>query len=958
MFRRVPRLALGQGFCPQIGSGGLCRLHGRPNSGESSNLFQKKQTKKEDKLLENLVDNDDQNYEILHPENFKPSLEALLNKDKNLPQMNINKIIKINKDEFKSNDLVDTKDKVEGPEKNDLELEDKEAYIRNINKLLHRKPVSDFAMENKASKFKLEPNYIKNIKNLVSAFITLNSNVLDNISTSKEDNYTYILDKEKNALNAPSPENLEQAREIYNVFKNDISEATEKERTSNTESQDTIENKNYENDLPTQKAIKAVEKCMEMYKEGLSPEQFQALALVSLTDAMHANSIVGRVQQAQLLFDMIGKFKVTPDDVAYNTLMLAYVNGNDIEGAKNVFKQMKDNGIEPDTTSYGTLISYFASINDKYATWALYEEMRQKEVFRSPVIMHSLIQLCIRNRELDRAQSLFEHVKNNMYDPTDKLYASMMFICAKRKEAEKALSLMDEMVAKNIDPSLESYLSLMMALGSRRDFYLDAFNVYEQMKELEQIPDSPRMNLVLMKICSNAADIQRFELIWKEFLNMIDEGITILPKQYYTAMVYAINCYKNYFKNMRLNSYNSQKFNSDLGTIHSSSSDVKLDGVLPEDMYVNKDAKAPSESNIDKFTEESIKKWLVLDNITPEIVSNLEKEKWDWFWNSDQIPKDIRKMDTVRKNGPLVLISKFGYLLTISSSASKYPQSHVTSFENAVKFYVENIRPFKDSVFMFMNTFLFKMFMVQSTEPGCEWPINILPSGDNADCLVQSNKQADMDTDTSVIIYNDFLKWDELQEDKTKIEVDELIGHSPMGRSGLIDEIRMRDFRDATTIRNFYIAILKALARKGDIDTMPFFMEELNNFRYPGYIAKLSSKDIPYVTKFLHHALEDGYVKETKKVIKHLVQNVEETPEERYRRLIKSKVHAPGWWGWEVINGTALKKKKTSTRNSKVHLSPSEIKEKHPAKEKDAKPPTKGWSQAQAMIDDFKNEGI
>jgi pentatricopeptide repeat protein len=117
-----------------------------------------------------------------------------------------------------------------------------------------------------------------------------------------------------------------------------------------------------------------------MVSEGISP------TLSNYNSLMHAYAKTGRAAEAQQVFDTIPehlRHDPVAFIVAFNTLILAYINAGQLDDASRVFSDTMKMGFEPNAVSYATLISGFADNSQWDQVDALIQSARDRKVFKA-----------------------------------------------------------------------------------------------------------------------------------------------------------------------------------------------------------------------------------------------------------------------------------------------------------------------------------------------------------------------------------------------------------------------------------------------------------------------------------------------------------------------------------------------------------------------------------------------
>lgn len=130
--------------------------------------------------------------------------------------------------------------------------------------------------------------------------------------------------------------------------------------------------------------------------------------------------------------------RYTPDLCSYTTMLSAYVNASDMEGAENFFKRIKRDGFEPNVVTYGTLIKGYAKVNDIEKMMKKYEEMRLCGLRANTTIFTTIMDAHGRNHGFDSAVIWFNEMGSNGILPDQKAKNILLSLAKSAEEKAEA----------------------------------------------------------------------------------------------------------------------------------------------------------------------------------------------------------------------------------------------------------------------------------------------------------------------------------------------------------------------------------------------------------------------------------------------------------------------------------------------------------------------------------------
>ncbi|CAK0876043.1 unnamed protein product [Prorocentrum cordatum] len=125
---------------------------------------------------------------------------------------------------------------------------------------------------------------------------------------------------------------------------------------------------------PERSLERTIERLDEAVKQGGRPDK------VAFREALHAYSQLGRVSEAQQLFEQMSSYGLVRDAKAYSTLIRAYASNNRAEEAVALFAAMREDGVRPGRFAYHDAVCCLVRLQRLEDAIALYNEMVRSKV--------------------------------------------------------------------------------------------------------------------------------------------------------------------------------------------------------------------------------------------------------------------------------------------------------------------------------------------------------------------------------------------------------------------------------------------------------------------------------------------------------------------------------------------------------------------------------------------------
>ncbi|KAG0179224.1 hypothetical protein DFQ29_002348 [Apophysomyces sp. BC1021] len=224
--------------------------------------------------------------------------------------------------------------------------------------------------------------------------------------------------------------------------------------------------------------------------ENISVDEFEQL--------IYVNALAKRPKEAEYALQLMMDSNHQPTARCYNHLMDAYANALDVDNTIATFKRMREQNLTPDMYTYSCLIKAFTKCHRLDDAFVIFDKMKSSDMIPSQPIFSNLISGCLKANKIKKAWDLFDSMRLSYHQPDEVSYTLMLHACAKRGEVERALNLFEDMTGNQLFPTDVTFNVLINACAKRPDYFDEAFNLLNQMKELYGFqPDRITYNTLL-----------------------------------------------------------------------------------------------------------------------------------------------------------------------------------------------------------------------------------------------------------------------------------------------------------------------------------------------------------------------------------------------------------------------------------------------------------------------------
>lgn len=170
------------------------------------------------------------------------------------------------------------------------------------------------------------------------------------------------------------------------------------------------------------------------------------------------NSDWPHVLSVKQCFIVMFSIRCTPDVCSYTTMLSAYVNASDMEGAEKFFKRFKQDGFEPNVVTYGALLKGYAKVNDLDKMIRLYEDMRIRGIQLNETIFTTIMDAHGKDGDFGSAVIWYKEMESCGVVPDQKAKNILLSLAKTGEEQSEAKGLVQTVSFIGNRPETESLL--------------------------------------------------------------------------------------------------------------------------------------------------------------------------------------------------------------------------------------------------------------------------------------------------------------------------------------------------------------------------------------------------------------------------------------------------------------------------------------------------------------------
>lgn len=249
------------------------------------------------------------------------------------------------------------------------------------------------------------------------------------------------------------------------------------------------------------KAIRTFQ-LMEKFRISPDEEAFHTL--------LNALCVYGNIEEAEE-FMLLNKKLFPLETESFNIILNGWCNITvDIAEARRVWREMSKCCILPNGSSYTHMISCFSKVGNLFDSLRLYDEMKKRGWTPGLEVYNSLIYVLTKENCLAEALKMLGKIKELGLKPNNATYNSLIFPLCKVKKIKEARGILFSMLGEKIKPTIETYNAFLEGTG-----FEGTLEVLSLMRKASLGPNGDTFLLIFDK-CFKLSQAENALKVWVE----------------------------------------------------------------------------------------------------------------------------------------------------------------------------------------------------------------------------------------------------------------------------------------------------------------------------------------------------------------------------------------------------------------------------------------------------------
>ncbi|KAI8846590.1 hypothetical protein BC829DRAFT_445257 [Chytridium lagenaria] len=548
------------------------------------------------------------------------------------------------------------------------------------------------------------------------------------------------------------------------------------------------------------------------------------------------------------------------------------------ERALDAFQQAMAVGLKIDVPIINALMDSYAEVgnldpavnaDDLRAAFQIYETMKEKKVNPNLPIFTTLIKGCVQAKDVSRAWKTFDYMRGEICEPDTTAYSLMIHACATTHDCERALDLFEEMASK--------------ACGSRADYYLEAWDLFEQMKAQGFAPTKRTYN-VLLWIAARNGDLKRCTMIWDALNEQVVLDPDFKPDSFaFMGMFHGLSKAADHWRRTPSKTRKTLAKEEKGTTSDAVEGKTALDAIEVEDSV-----SPPCSDNASLLAKE-----------TDDEVSELESSTQGSYLSSD-----IWEEPTGRDSG---LISRYACHRKVHyefrQKALVILRSHLESNKDLTPRMKSEVMDYYLSVYCSLPKNAVAASRALTVFKSDYNKLGIAKTGRTYGMMLSlTSKDKDLMKVQGQVVWDEFLAWDLEQEELLRKEKGFLTKDE-------VELERQKQHRGKDVMFLNFVRRTKGLTRIDDINQALDTIDASAKFREPFYLPPIHFNHINILVDRVRDLAMNGHLEYAKR-LRILCDPPSDNAVEEVKRVLKKQWIASDWWGWEALGIEEGKRKK------------------------------------------------
>ena len=209
----------------------------------------------------------------------------------------------------------------------------------------------------------------------------------------------------------------------------------------------------------------------------------------------------GRPEEAILTFDSLlareHKSSISPDVVAYNTVINAHIELNEFLKGTDRYTEMISRGIIPDVETINTIMKLYMRLKKPNDVIDCFDFFKEYNLNPNVYSYNTLMDAYIEKADYTEAINVFEVMQDNDVLPNTVTICTMMKLYLKVNEPHNAILIHGLFKKYNIPQDEYSFNTLINAYTEKGEDYDKAFQTFDEMIAKNYIPNAPTINTIM-----------------------------------------------------------------------------------------------------------------------------------------------------------------------------------------------------------------------------------------------------------------------------------------------------------------------------------------------------------------------------------------------------------------------------------------------------------------------------
>lgn len=217
-----------------------------------------------------------------------------------------------------------------------------------------------------------------------------------------------------------------------------------------------------------------------------------------------------KVDEALYTFSVIGKFGLTPNLAAFNSLLSAFCKSKNVRKAHEVFNEMRHQ-FKPDVKTYSILLEGWGRAPNLPKMWEVFDEMTEAGFEADIVTYGIMVDALCKAGSITEAVNVVREMSSRGCPPTSFIYSVLVHTFGSERRIEDAVDTFLEMERNEVKADVAVYNALISAFCNVTKF-TNALRVIEEMRDKGVPLNSRTCNIILRSLISVGENVKAYKI--------------------------------------------------------------------------------------------------------------------------------------------------------------------------------------------------------------------------------------------------------------------------------------------------------------------------------------------------------------------------------------------------------------------------------------------------------------